>query len=80
MAPKLMSVKFTSNDHAEAFVRRHADNQNFPFKYEGFWCSGNRIPEDRAYYKQHLELTTIALRLQTSQFFNQTQFKIRGGF
>ena len=27
MAPKVVLVKFVSNDHAEAFVRRHAGNQ-----------------------------------------------------
>ena len=56
MTPKVVSVKFTSNDHAEALVRRYADNQNFPYKYENCLCSDNQTPEERAYYKHHLEV------------------------
>ena len=55
MTPKVISVKFTSNDHAEAFVRRHAGTQNFLHKYKGFWYSGNQTPEERDHYKQYLE-------------------------
>ena len=47
MTTTVVPVKFISNDHAEAFVRRHGDNQHVFYKYEDVWCSGNQIPEER---------------------------------
>ena len=53
-APQVVPIKFSSRDHAEEFIRDHAGKKEFPNRFEGFWCSMNRTPEEREYYRKNL--------------------------
>ena len=53
-APKVVPVKFSSQEYAEAFVRNHAGRKEFTHKFEGFWCNVSRTPEERAAFIREL--------------------------
>ena len=45
--PQVVPVKFASRDYAEQFVREHAGNKAFSYRFDGFWCNISQTPEDR---------------------------------
>ena len=47
--------KLFSRDHAEVFIRDHVGKKTFPNRFESFWCSMSRTPEEREYYRKNLE-------------------------
>ena len=53
--PTVIPIKFSSNDYAEQFVQQHSGNQQFPNRYDGFWCNISKTPEERAHFKKHLD-------------------------
>ena len=52
LTSKVVSVKFTSRDYAEAFIRQHAGKKEFPHGYDGFWCGMNQSPEEGTKFKK----------------------------
>ena len=61
--PQVVPVKCSSRDHAEVFIRDHAGKKEFPNRFEGFWCSMSRTPEEREYYRKNLALLFKAKRV-----------------
>ena len=51
---QVVPIKFSSRDHAEEFIRDHAGKTEFPNRFEDFWCSISRTPEEREYYRKNL--------------------------
>ena len=47
-APKVVPVKFQSNEYAEAFVRQYGGKKDFPYRFQNFWCNISQSPEERA--------------------------------
>ena len=43
-----------SKEYAEAFVRNHAVRNEFPHKFESFWCNVSRTPEERVAFTREL--------------------------
>ena len=36
LAPKVVSIKFVTRDHAEAFDRQYTGKKDFPHRFDGF--------------------------------------------
>ena len=51
--PQVVPGKFSSRDHVQGCIRDHADKKDFPKRYESFWCSINKTPEERADYQKN---------------------------
>ena len=53
--PTVIPIKFSSSNYAEEFGREHSGNQQFPYRYDGFWCNISKTPEERAHFKKYLD-------------------------
>ena len=36
---QVVSIKLSSREHKQVFIRDHVGNKTFLGRYEGFWCS-----------------------------------------
>ena len=64
--PTVIPIKFSSSNYAEEFVREHSRNQQFPHRYDGFWCNISKTPEERAHFKKYLDPLFKAKRVLCS--------------
>ena len=62
----VIPIKFSSSNYAEEFVREHSGNQQFPHRYDGFWCNISKTPEERAHFKKYLDPLFKAKRVLCS--------------
>ena len=53
-ATVIITKLFSSFNYAEKNVREHTDNQNFPHRYDRFWCNINNTQKIKL--KKYLDL------------------------